>query len=266
MPRVSIVMPVFNGENYLEEAINSILDQTFQDFEFIIIEEYGNNETCKNLLEQYAAQDNRIKLIRNNTRLGIAESLNVGLNHSMGEYIARMDADDISGKERLKIQTLFMDIYKEIDICGIVPTILDALGWIVDYSTDPKIVKSDCMFSVPMRHPTIMIRKDTLLDSKISYDPLLKGAEDYDLFLRSSKTMLFTNIREPTLFYYRRSQENASSVNRERDNQIVHNIMKNHFLIDYEKNVLMYQNVLYFLIIFYFEFASLKLSYMICLL
>ena len=104
MPKVSIVMPVYNGEAYINEAIDSIIAQTFTDWEFIIVNEYGSNEAVTSILHDYEKRDSRIHIIQNETRLRIAESLNVGLRAARGEYIARMDADDIAGKERLEIQ------------------------------------------------------------------------------------------------------------------------------------------------------------------
>ena len=96
MPKVSIVMPVYNGEAYINEAIDSIIAQTFTDWEFIIVNEYGSNEAVTSILHDYEKRDSRIHIIQNETRLRIAESLNVGLRAATGEYIARMDADDIA--------------------------------------------------------------------------------------------------------------------------------------------------------------------------
>ena len=101
MPKVSIVMPVFNGEAYIKEAIDSIIAQTFIDWEFIIVNEFGSNEAVTNIIHEYEKLDSRIRVIQNETRLRIAESLNVGLRAAKGEYIARMDADDIAGANRL---------------------------------------------------------------------------------------------------------------------------------------------------------------------
>ena len=90
-------MPIYNGEEFLPEAMDSILQQTMGDFEFLIVEESGYGEASHRLLEEYAARDPRIRIISNSgSRLGIAASLNVGLDHATGEYIARMDGDDAS--------------------------------------------------------------------------------------------------------------------------------------------------------------------------
>ena len=224
MPKISVVMPVYNGEEFLADSIDSILNQTMDDYEFIIVLEAGSNpESCR-ILEDYAARCPKIRIIENSERLGISESLNVGIRAANGEYIARMDGDDLSGPRRFEIQSGFMDRYPEIGACGIVHTVINAPHWIVDYSTDPEIVKSSCMFAVPMRHPTAMMRRDVLMNGCM-YNRELPGAEDYDLFYRLSLATKMTNLREPSLFSYRVTGNNASSANRERDNQIVHRIM-----------------------------------------
>lgn len=225
MPKISVVMPVYNGEEFLADSIDSILNQTMDDYEFIIVLEAGSNpESCR-ILEDYAARCPKIRIIENSERLGISESLNVGIRAANGEYIARMDGDDLSGPRRFEIQSAFMDRYPEIGACGIVHTVINAPHWIVDYSTDPEIVKSACMFAVPMRHPTIMVRREVMMNGCM-YNGALPGAEDYDLFLRLSLAAKITNLREPSLFQYRITGSNASLQNKERDNAIIRNTMQ----------------------------------------
>ena len=104
MPKVSIIMPVFNGEKYICESIESIIGQTFADWEFIIVNECGSNQKTTEILHAYEKKDSRIKIIQNVERLRIAESLNVAIRNSSGEYIARMDSDDRAGNMRLQKQ------------------------------------------------------------------------------------------------------------------------------------------------------------------
>ncbi len=247
MPKVSVVMPVYNGEEYLPEAMESVLNQTMRDFEFIIVEEFGNSSECHGILERYAAQDRRIKLIQNTSRLGIAESLNVGLQASSGEYIARMDGDDISGLDRFQVQSAFMDLYPDIDICGIIPTVINSPGWIVENSTDPEKIKSAMLFSLPIKHPTAMFRRESFQKSGIMYDPSLPGTEDYDLFLRASLYLKMTNLREPTLFYYRRTGENASAVNFDRDMELGRTLLRKFYKSNFNITMSPIQNQCAFL-------------------
>jgi glycosyltransferase involved in cell wall biosynthesis len=121
MEKVSIVMPVYNGAKYIKESIKSILLQTYENFEFIIVNEFGSNDGSKEIIEEFAAKDSRIILIQNKKKEGISESLNIALRAATGEYIARMDSDDIAGKDRLKAQVDFLDKNPNIGLCGIQP-------------------------------------------------------------------------------------------------------------------------------------------------
>lgn len=229
MPKISVVMPFYNGEEFLPEAIESILNQSFQDFEIIIIKEYGASENAEKIIETYANKDLRFRIINNEKRLGISASLNIGIKAAKGEYIARMDGDDICGRRRFEIQKIFMDTYKDIGICGISPTILNSPRWLVDYSSDPEIVKSDTLFFVPLKHPTIMMRKSEIEKNNLYYDEILPGVEDMELFMRAGRVTNMTNIIEPELFYYRRGEQEASVVFSKRDYDLSINILKKYY-------------------------------------
>lgn len=227
MPKISVVMPIYNGEEFLPEAMDSILQQTMGDFEFLIVEEYGNGEACHRLLEEYAARDPRIRIISNSgSRLGIAASLNVGLDHATGEYIARMDGDDVSGPERFRVQAMYLDTYRDVDICGVIPSVMNSPDWILENSSDPEVVRTACLFGVPIKHPTVMMRTQRINDLGLRYDPALKGVEDFDFFFRASLDTKLANIREPSLFEYRRWAENASAVFLDRDISIGRHMLK----------------------------------------
>lgn len=230
MPKISVVMPIYNGEEFLPEAMDSILQQTMGDFEFLIVEEYGNGEACHRLLEEYAARDPRIRIISNSgSRLGIAASLNVGLDHATGEYIARMDGDDVSGPERFRVQAMYLDTYRDVDICGVIPSVMNAPGWILENSSDPEVIRTYYWFGMPLKHPTVMMRTQRINELGLRYDPTLKGVEDWDFFFRASLDMQATNIREPSLFQYRRWPEAASAAFAERDKNIARHLMKDYF-------------------------------------
>ena len=114
-PKISVVMPAYNAENYIREAIDSILAQTFRDFEFLIIDDGSTDHTVE-IIRSYS--DSRIRLYQNERNMGVAATLNRGLDLARGEYIARMDADDISLPERFAKQAAYMDAHPDVAVCG----------------------------------------------------------------------------------------------------------------------------------------------------
>lgn len=228
MPEISVVMPVYNGEEFLSEAIESILGQSFSDFEFIIVCEHGSNTESLKIVERYASEDKRIRPIYNDKRLGISASLNVGLKAATGKYIARMDGDDISGKRRFEVQRLFLDTYPEIGVLGSAYKVINSPDWSLYCVTDPFLAESQLLFfASPVRHPTIMFRSE--LTENIQYDETLPGVEDYDLYDKFSRVTKISNVLDQELFAYRRFQNAASIVYAERDEHICKNIQNRIF-------------------------------------
>ncbi len=125
--RVSVVMAVHNGEKYLRQAVESILAQTFMDFEFIIVND-GSNDSTDSILGEFASRDKRIIIVQNGKNIGLTRSLNRGLELAHGQLIARMDVDDISFPQRLEAQVDFMESHPEIGILGTAACVIDADG------------------------------------------------------------------------------------------------------------------------------------------
>ena len=219
MAEISVVMPLYNGEEFLAEALDSIFSQTYGDFELIVVCENGTSQESLDILESYSARDARVKPIFNDERLGISESLNVGMQAATGKYIARMDGDDISGPRRFEIEKLFLDTYPEIGVVGTFHRVTDSPNWLVDYVADPEQIRSELLFFVPLRHPTIMLRRE--LVDVCKYDENLAGVEDYDFYYKLSKVTKLTNIKMPELFTYRRTGQNASAVYAKRDHALM---------------------------------------------
>lgn len=198
-PKVSVLMPVYNAESYLKEAIDSILSQTFTDFEFIIIND-GSTDRSEEIILSY--KDERIHYIKNKQNLKIAESLNKGIRLCNGEYIARMDADDIAKPERLYVQVTFMDANSDIGACGSAVKTFGALdeSWVMP--TNHEAICSALALHSCLLHPTVIIRSSTLnkLGSKIYQDEYLL-AEDYDLWSRLSHKTRLHNLPQELLFY-----------------------------------------------------------------
>ncbi|MCP8319033.1 MAG: glycosyltransferase, partial [Candidatus Methylarchaceae archaeon HK01B] len=129
-PKITILMSVYNGEKYLREAIDSILNQTFKDFEFLIIND-GSTDRTVEILRSY--HDSRIKIITNEKNMGLTKSLNKGLKIARSEYVARMDADDISYPRRLEVQYEYMKKNPDVGIVGSWNDVIDDKGNTIDY-------------------------------------------------------------------------------------------------------------------------------------
>jgi glycosyltransferase involved in cell wall biosynthesis len=213
-PKVTVLMPVYNGEEYLSGAIESILNQTFRDFEFLIVSEYGSSEESLAIIKKYT--DERIRHIHNTARLGLVESLNLGLKEAKGEYIARMDADDISYPKRFELQVKLMDNRKEVGICGTwVETIGDKSKSIYRYPTNPNKIQSRLLFDSPLAHPSVIFRKIFLEKFGLKYDINDLYAEDWSLWQKSSFIFPIINIPKVLLKYritdHSISRSNANS-------------------------------------------------------
>ena len=229
MPKVSVVMPVYNGEAYLGDAIQSIVDQTFKDWEFIIVNEFGSNEETVAILRDYAAHDTRIRIIQNKERLRIAESLNVGLREAKGQYIARMDADDIAGPNRLAIQVKYLDEHPDIDICGLKVEMFGEHTWDWKVYSNPKYLQCATLFYTPFVHPTIMMRSDSLKAEGLEYDKEFFYTEDYEFFERAAEKLRFTNLECPGSYRYRYVSTNATNVGGSEGVRLQNQVMKRAF-------------------------------------
>ena len=182
MPQVSVVTSVCNGEAYLEECVESVLNQTFQDFEYIILNN-GSTDGTARILQQYT--DPRLRIIHQEN-LGISRSLNKGINLSNSDLIARLDADDFSSPQRLEKQVTFMEKHPDIVLCG--SRWLELIGeklykQIVDFvETDQAIKKSMSLFN-PFSHSAVIFRKKAFLTTG-GYSERFKYTQDYDLWVR----------------------------------------------------------------------------------
>jgi len=201
-PAVSVVMPAFNAAAFLDEAVQSILDQTFRDFEFIIIDDGSTDDTAR-ILQKYAQADDRVKVYRQENQ-GMIAALNRGCRMAQGQFIARMDADDISLPHRLERQLRFMDGHPEIGILGTSVSRIDENGSFTgDWRQSPnrKVLRWNHFFRVCVIHPTVVMRRE-ILERINFYRSDAVHAEDWDLWLRASAITEFSNTRE-ILFKYR---------------------------------------------------------------
>jgi glycosyltransferase involved in cell wall biosynthesis len=199
-PKVSVVMSVYNGGEYLKQAIASILEQTFVDFEFIIIND-GSTDNSEVVIKGFS--DSRIKLVSRNNK-GLIVSLNEGLALAQGEYIARMDADDIAHTERLSKQVKFLDEHRDIALLGTWVRTIDEVGEVKgEYSYPPQDyskIKSYAILHNPFIHPTVMFRKAEIVTLG-GYSHDYKHIEDYELWSRVLKNCRAANLPEMLLDY-----------------------------------------------------------------
>jgi len=201
-PSVSVVMPVYNAEQYLDQAIQSILDQTFTDFEFIIIND-GSLDGSLTKIKIYEGRDKRIVLIdRNNS--GIVEALNYGLSIAKGKYIARMDSDDIAYLNRFEEQIKVFEDNPEIDLVYTDTKLIDKNGDMVCNSWRPNLEKTllNLEINTFIPHPTVMFKKDTVLNLG-GYTIKRPHAEDLDLWLRMKNYGCKFFYLKKNLLYYR---------------------------------------------------------------
>jgi glycosyltransferase involved in cell wall biosynthesis len=203
-PKISVVMSVYNGEKYLAEAINSILQQTYSDFEFIIIDD-GSTDGSLKIIRQFVRDESRIVLISRENK-GLVKSLNEGIRLSKGEYIARMDADDISMPNRFEKQVKLME-REELHVCGCHFYVVDENNRYKStriLSTSSVLNKFILCRTVPFAHGSVMIRKEFIVINRLLYGMTnYYKAEDYALWLEfNNKGARISNVND-FLFKYR---------------------------------------------------------------
>lgn len=205
---LTVLMPVYNGEKYLKTAINSIINQTYPNFEFLIIND-GSTDRSEEIIKVYA--DPRIIYIKNEDNKGIVATLNIGLEMSQGKYIARMDADDIAHPNRLKMQLNFMLSQPECKLCGTRAIAINENGMETYKLKRPYVaadIKVQHLFRNSFIHPTVML--DAEVAREFKYAANYEYAEDYYLFSQIALNYEVANLKEP-LLYYRIHSENITS-------------------------------------------------------
>lgn len=202
---ISVVMGAYNSEKYISEAIESIINQTYKNFEFIIIDDCSADKTNM-IIRKYAVKDNRIKLINNSNNMGLTYCLNKGIKIAKGKYIARMDTDDIALPSRLEKQFSYLENHKNVVVLGSWAFDIDENGKIIQERNVPKynkdIVNLIKLVS-PMIHPTVMFRKKEI-NIIGGYNEDFKLSQGYELWFRCiAKGYHMENLSE-RLLYYRR--------------------------------------------------------------
>ncbi len=197
-PKVTVLMPVYNGECHLRAAIDSILRQSFTDYEFLIIDD-GSTDSTPETLASYS--DARIRIVRNPKNMGLIATLNKGLDLAQGELIARMDSDDMSLPARLQTQVRFMDGNPHIGLCGSWFATIGGTRRTVRPMTAPGEVKSALLFNSPFAHPTMVMRREVMKKYNLHYSADFVHAEDYELWSRAANYTQMANVPKALLRY-----------------------------------------------------------------
>jgi glycosyltransferase involved in cell wall biosynthesis len=209
-PALSVLMCVYNGASFVSLAIESILKQTFRDFEFIIVDD-ASSDTTSQILGDFAARDSRIKIVKNTINFGLTKSLNRGLVHCTGKYIARMDADDISRKDRFATQYAYMEERPDLVACGSAVQIIDEMGKILGEKHLAVVyeeIRKKMLFNNQFIHSTLFFRRD-ILQRVGGYDESFCKSQDYELMFRLSSRRQVENIDDTLVFF--RTHKNSLS-------------------------------------------------------
>ena len=239
-PLLSVLMPVFNSERFVAEAIESVLNQTFKDFEFLIFDDCSTDKSFE-IIEDFKRKDSRIKVFLNEKNLGVVESRNKLINLSKGKYIAWLDSDDIALKNRFEVQIKFLEEHPEIGMVGAYPIIIDENSkktgkwW---FETDPQKLKIELFFHSPFLSSSVMIRTSCLPPN--FYDSRFPVAEDFDLYSKISEHSDAANIPK-FLVKYRINSKGLSKSNTEKMEQLSVQVIKEHAArlgIKFEENII----------------------------
>ncbi len=220
MAKVSVILPVYNGIKYFKESMESLGQQTFRDFEVVIIDDASYDGTEK-MIDVYDEMLPNVRVIRHPDNLGLAESLNDGLVAAGGEYMAIQHADDISLPERLEKEVIYLDAHPNVHLVGTWMRYIDASGrlkkkdgwWlrqVKNVPDDPEVIRTKLLEMNCLIHTSVMFRKGTTSSAGF-YDQEMVPAEDYDLWLRVSEKHDIGIIRE-VLCYYRHHHGQLSRV------------------------------------------------------
>ena len=197
-PIVTVLMSAYNTEEFVAEAVESVLQQSFREFELLIFDDKSTDSSL-NILQSF--KDPRIRLVKNDENLGLTRNLIQGMHMARGEFVARMDADDICLPHRLAVQVSYMKKHSDISVLGSAVTFFDESGWefIAHQPTEHDDIKCTLFFGFTMLHPSVMIRKSDFEKHGLNYDPAFRFSQDHDLWTRAIHKLRFANIYEPLL-------------------------------------------------------------------
>lgn len=207
-PTVTVLLPAYNAAAWLKTALASIFNQSFRDFELLVMDD-GSTDTTAQILSRYS--DPRMRVVREARNRGLVDVLNHGIELARGKFLARMDADDIAHPRRLELQAAFLERHLEIGVCGTwFRTTQGSRRISIRPPTEHDDITAHLFFRSPFGHPTVMIRRDFLEKSGLRYDVSARHAEDFDLWVRARPWVRFANLPS-FLLEYRSHPEQVSS-------------------------------------------------------
>ena len=225
-PRVSVLMCVYNGAAHLATAMDSLLAQTFDDAEFVIVDD-GSRDATQAILTSYASRDRRVRVLQNGTNVGLTRALNRGLSACRGEYLARLDADDVAAPERLERQVAWLDRNPDVVLLGSAYHVLDAGGTPTEVHRQPLHdveIRWQLLFHNAFCHSSVILRRAALRKLAIpGYDETLPFSQDFDLWTRLGTQGRLANLAEP-LVGFRVHDDTISSQRTEAQQQLADRI------------------------------------------
>ena len=217
MPKISVIMPVYNSEKYLREAMDSILNQTFTDFEFIILDD-GSTDSSPAIVAGY--DDPRIRFYQNEKNMGVAATLNRGLELATGEYIARMDGDDVSLPRRFELQVAYMDTHPNVAVCGTAIELIGAQRGVRTFAQTPEQMRVDMLFACCLAHPSVMMRGSVFGKGGLRYDKAFSKMEDYALWVETAREHDLSSVPGVLLQYRIHPGQVTQKPSEEREKQL----------------------------------------------
>ena len=205
MPKISVIMGIYNtkSKDYLEKSLNSILKQTYTDFELIICDDGSTNE-CIRWVKEICSDDKRVKLLKNEVNRGLAYTLNYCLSAANGEYIARMDDDDESRIDRFEKQLSYLEKNTDVGLVSCNIKLFNDSGVFGEKKYNENIMKQDFLFNSPIVHPAIMARKKCFdIVGGYCEDKSCIRVEDYDIFMKMFAKKINMKVIQEPIFYYR---------------------------------------------------------------
>lgn len=223
-PKVSVLIPCYNVELYVEESVRSIMNQTYSNLEILVIDDGSTDKTAE-ILQKLAQVDNRIKFIKNETNLKLIATLNKGIELCTGKYIARMDADDISLPTRIEKQVRFLEKNLDIGIVGSYTKCFGEKKQIWRMETSNEFIKAHLFYTTCFSHPSVMFRKSIIQENHLRYNLEYPHSEDYKLWCDFSKVTKLANLAE-VLLLYRINKNQVSQRYKEIQEEIFHKIRR----------------------------------------
>jgi glycosyltransferase involved in cell wall biosynthesis len=207
--KVTVLLPVYNASRYLKASIDSILNQTYSDFELMIIND-GSTDNSEEVI--LSIKDERINYLKNDKNRGLIYTLNRGLQLISSEYIVRMDADDLALPERIAKQVAFMDRHPEVAVCGTQLKYFGNSSVVTNFPLEHELLSTRLLFAPGINHPTAIMRTKVFRENKLEYDPAFPHIEDYHLWIRTAKYGRLANLPE-VLLHYRWEGQNVTYQN-----------------------------------------------------